>query len=509
MPAKRAVAKTTSLPAPVGGWNARDSLGEMAPTDAVYMTNVYPNTTDVMVRKGYTNYSTGLPSQVETLMVYSSGTATKLFAASGTAIYDATAGGAIGAAVVTSTINARFQYTNITTSGGSFLMAVNGAIKLRGYNGSTWWLDGDGAHDITGVDTSTCVNINLFKHRIWLIQKDTLKVWYLPTDSIAGAANALDFSSVARNGGYLVAMENWTIDAGSGVDDHAVFITSNGEVIVYKGTDPSDATKWALVGVWKIGSPIGRRCTMKWAGDCLMLTQDGLMPLASALQSSRLDPRVAITDKIYSAISGAASNYGTTFGWQMEYFAKQNMLLLNIPVAIGQQQQFVMNTISKAWSSWTGLAANCWCVMNNELYFGGNTVIGHAWNGDSDNDSNINADVKQAFNYFGNRGLLKRWTMVRPILLSSGSPSTTSGMNVDFDDTDPIGALTYTSVPSATWDTSLWDVGLWGGGLSVTKFWQGVNGVGFCGALRMKFSSKDIETRWTSTDVVMEVGAVI
>ena len=510
MPAKRAVATTTSIPAPVGGWNARDAISEMKPTDAVYLQNFYPTPSDVMLRKGYTSFATGFTGQVETLMPYSSGTADKLFAANGTSIYNITAGGAIGAAVVSTLSNARHQYANITTAGGSFMMSVNGADKLNGYNGTTWWKDGDGTHDITGVDTATCIHINLFKHRIWLTQKDTLKVWYLPTDSIAGAANALDFSSVARKGGYLMAMENWTLDAGAGVDDHAVFVTSKGEVIVYKGSDPSNAATWALVGIWDIGAPIGRRCMFKWAGDCLMLTQDGLFPLAGALQSSRLDPRIALTDKIYSAISNAATNYGSTFGWQILYYAKANMLILNIPVAIGSQEQYVMNTITKSWANWTNINANCWCIFNDEPYFGGNAMVGRAWNGFSDNKTNINGDAKQAFNYFGARGQLKRWTMVRPILNTDGNPATVAGLNIDFNDDDVTGTITYAPTVSSLWDTTfVWDVSSWGGGLGITKFWQGVNGVGFAAALRLKIASQNIETHWMSSDYVFEKGGVL
>ena len=86
-------------------------------------------------------------------------------------------------------------------------------------------------------------------------------------------------SSVAQLGGYLVAAGTWTIDAGYGVDDNLVFITSNGEVIVYSGTDPSDITKFALVGVWRIGKPVGKRCLMKYGGDMIILTYNGLYPL--------------------------------------------------------------------------------------------------------------------------------------------------------------------------------------------------------------------------------------
>ena len=52
--AKQNTAFTTSVPAPIGGWNARDSLANMSPTDAVQLVNWFPTPTDVTMRKGYT-----------------------------------------------------------------------------------------------------------------------------------------------------------------------------------------------------------------------------------------------------------------------------------------------------------------------------------------------------------------------------------------------------------------------------------------------------------------------
>lgn len=172
----------------------------MPPQDAVVLDNMFPTPTSVDLRNGYGSLRTGFPGQVESLMPYTSGSAAKLFAASGTAFYDATAAGAIGAAVVTALTNARWQSVNMGTPGGQFLLAVNGADKLRGYDGAAWWRDGDGTHDITGVDTATCIHINLYKNRVYLVQSATMKAWYLPTNSIAGAAVALDLSPIFKMG---------------------------------------------------------------------------------------------------------------------------------------------------------------------------------------------------------------------------------------------------------------------------------------------------------------------
>jgi len=148
-------ANTITVPAPIGGWNARDSLGSMALEDAVTLTNWWPGTNSVVLRYGYTKHATGMTGQVETVMTYSSGTTDKLFAAVGTSVYNITSSGAVGAADLTSLTNAKRQSVTFTTTGGSYLMMVNGADKLRSYDGSAWRKDGDGAgYDITGVNTA-------------------------------------------------------------------------------------------------------------------------------------------------------------------------------------------------------------------------------------------------------------------------------------------------------------------------------------------------------------------
>lgn len=488
----------------------------MNPSDAVILENYWPNTTDVQFRLGYTRFAYGFASQVETLIWYSGGTTNKLLMVEGTRAWNISAGGDFSAGTpdLTSLTNARWQHINITTAGGSFMQMVNGADKLRGYAGSAWYADGDGSHDITGFDTATATNINLHKNRVWFTELGTLKAWYLGINSISGVATAFDLSSIARSGGYLLAMATWTIDAGYGVDDLAAFITSNGEIIIYRGTDPSSASTWALVGVFAMGSPIGRRCYMKFGGDLLIMTQDGLVPMAQSLQSSRLDPRVNLTDKIQQAMGNAATSYSSHFGWELTYYAKANMLIMNIPVAEGSmQQQYCMNTISKAWCNFTGVAANCWEIYNDEPYFGGDGFVGQFWNGNSDYPTataiSINTRALQAFNYCGAPGQQKLFSMIRPILNTNGTPATYANVNVDYDLSDTTAPLSYVASSYALWDSAVWDTSLWAGGLNIQKAWQGANGLGFCMAPQLKGASQGIETHWMASDVVFRKGGTL
>lgn len=496
---------SASLSAPVGGWNARDALGEMPPEDAVSLDNWFPSTTSVNLRNGYSQWATGLGGLVETILSYSGGATNKLFGiTAGGNVYDATAGGAVGAASLSGLSNGRWQYVNIATPAGNYIWMCNGLDSPYTFDGTTW-----ANPAITGVTAANLIHVNLHKNRLWAIQKDTLKAWYLPVQSIAGAMNALDLSSFCVHGGYLMAMATWTVDAGYGVDDLAVFITSNGEILVYRGTDPSSASTWALVGVWWIGSPIGRRCFTKYSGDLLLICNDGVLPLSGALQSSRVQPQVALSYKIQYATSQAVSLYGTSFGWQLLPFPGQNMLFLNVPIQAGANQvQYVMNTITKNWCSFSGWQANCWELYEDEPYFGGNGYIGKAWNGQTDAGSAINGNALQAFNYFGNKAQLKRWTMMRPVFAVTGTPSLYANVNVDFDTSDTTSTLNFSSVTQALWDSATWDSSTWEG-TTILKNWQGVYGIGYCAGPRVKVAASNISIQWMSTDLVMETGAIL
>lgn len=504
-------ATTVNLPSPIGGWNARDSLAEMPPEDAVSLTNWFPTTSDVMVRFGYTKWSTGYAGQVNTLMTYnpSSGTP-KLFAASGTGIYDATGGGAVGAPVVTGLTNDKWAYTNFSTSAGPFLGIVNGADGYRIYNGTTWQnvTAVSTPIAITGVDPTTLTFIISFANRVWFIQKNSLSAYYLPVSSVGGAANQFPLQAIFRRGGSLVSMGVWTVDGGYGMQDYLCFVTSEGEIAVYGGTDPSQSTTFSLVGVYQLGSPMGFRSFMKYGGDLLYIGKDGLGPISQLLASSRVNTQVNLTAKIQGAISQATSLYPNAYGWCLVLFPLENMIILNIPAGLGQQQQYVMNTITGAWCNFTGWNANHWERFQDQIYFASNGYVGLAWNGLNDSNTNINAVAQQAFNEFGTP-LQKRFTMMRPILWTNGAPALAAGINTDYDQNIPQSTLSFLPINFGVWDSAIWDTSLWGGNLQIAKAWQGVTGVGMTGSPTLKAATDGNETHWAATDIVFETGWTI
>src|ERR1700744_5335382 len=83
-PRRQQIGRTAIVPAPIGGWNARDALAAMDATDAAILTNWWPSTSGVELRQGSTTWATGLGNQVNSLMQYNPASGTsKLFGGAG------------------------------------------------------------------------------------------------------------------------------------------------------------------------------------------------------------------------------------------------------------------------------------------------------------------------------------------------------------------------------------------------------------------------------------------
>ena len=186
---RRAVSSPSSVPAPVGGLNALDSIADMGAEFAVIMKNWWPTTSDIMVRKGQTAHVTGFSGQVESFMPYVKPDGTEaLFCAEGTDFFDITTAGSVGAAVQSSLTNARWTSINFAnTSGTSFLCCFNGVDSPRYWDNSNWvTINASSTPAITGVTTSDLRSPWVHQRRMWMIQKDSLTAWYLPVDAVGG-----------------------------------------------------------------------------------------------------------------------------------------------------------------------------------------------------------------------------------------------------------------------------------------------------------------------------------
>lgn len=497
--------QTLSAPAPVGGVNARDSLAQMPLTDCISGLNCFGTPSYVQIpRNGTVLWASGLPGPVETIMAYNGLTSRKLFAASGTAIYDITAQGAVGAALVTGTGTDRLQHAMFNAGGGNVLIWCNGSVQPQFYDGSTW---ANTTISGSGLTPANLITVTVFKQRTWYIEQNSMNCWYSDISAFEGVLTKLPLGQLFKKGGTLVQMATWTIDNVSGMDDYAVFITSEGEVAVYQGYDPSQITTWSLVGIFTIGRPIGRRCYTKLAADILVITADGLTPLSKAMLTDRTQEDAQLTYKIINAINQDVQSFKGNFGWQVIDYPLGNKLILNVPDRLGVAHQWVMNSVAKSWWQFQAWNANCWELQQDSLYYGENTRVFLADVGLADNGMAITIDCKQAFSYFNAPGELKNFLRAQPMFQASSMITPQITLNVDFSDLKAPSAP-FSGGATAPWDTSPWDTTPWGD-ITPTipiRVWQGVKGFGYAASGRLSMQLKGIASQWFATNYLYEPG---
>ena len=506
---------STSLAAPIGGLNARDSVANMAPTDAVVLENWFPKTTSVDIRAGYTAWNT-FTGICQTVMVYSGVSATKVFSCvkngSTYSIYDSTSSGALssavvggGGATVEALTSARFDYQSFGTTGGNYFVAVNGTDTPLQYDGTNWI-----ASAMTGLTTANLVSVGVFKRRLFFIQKNTLDMWYLPVDSITGALARFNLGPLFKLGGTINSIVTVTDATEGNMEDYIGFLSSEGEILAYRGTDPSVAASWILAAHFRIGRPVctGNRTWCKVGTDAFVLCADGVYPLRKAIQADNRSGGLAVSDKIRNLINSDVQSYGTLKGWQVLFHPTGAKLIVNVPTTEDLvSYQYVMNTQTGAWAKYTAWNAFNFEVAKDTLYMGGNGVTVKADSGSTDGIDPIAFDARQAYNYLGSRGRLKHVKMMRPILGLDQSINLAIGVDTDYAANFNSTSRTVTGGGTDVWG-GIWDT-TWSGSVEVSSKWYGIIGDGHAIAPHIKGSTSGTVLSWSATDLIYESGGVL
>lgn len=481
-------ANSKAVPAPVGGWDTESPLANMPRQNAIILDNWIPRAGYVELRRGFRQQVTGTGA-VESLFAWrGDASGDKLFACSGSDIYDVTTDDPLGSALFSSAVSARWKSTNFSNDAGAWAIVCNGANAPLKYDGTSFT-----EATITGtagpitLDSATLGAVMAHKRRLFFIETETLRVWFLDVLAVQGAAQLLDLGPIFDQGGYLIAEGTWSLDGGQGMDDMAVFVTSEGQIAVYQGLDPADADNWSLVGVYNIGKPIGENCLIKWGSDLAVMTQDGVIPLSQALNTDRTSAnKIALTAKIATAFSTAWNSYGDFFGWSGTlYSGRGSLAIFNIPtVELEESVQFVQSIQSGAWCRFVGINAICWETANDAIYFGSVDGV-YQWDVTaSDDGETIVADVKPAFSNFGSNAE-KQFTMIRPLIKAPVIIGPALEILTDYRESIPIDVQV-----TALSATDITDSG------GIRYDWTSARAVGYVGTPRMRVSvlgSQDVD----------------
>lgn len=472
-----------TIPAPVKGWFTAASLSQIDPKFATVLDNIICEPAAPISRKGYATHMTGFPATVRSLMSYYGVTpaANKIYGVTNAGIYDASTAGAAGSIQIAVT-NGYGRSLLFSSSGGRFLFYMNGTDTMKRYDGATWIsITGVGTGAITGLVTSTIINAAVYRRRIFFLQANDLGIWYLPVDSVAGAAVQFNLGSIFALGGSVVAIATWSIDGGAGQDDLLAIATSNGEIAIYSGEDPSVLASWALQGVFNVGKPVGQNCFAKLGGDLLYLCESGLYPLSKVLVSASIDRSKAASRNIEPTITAAVTTYKANQGWGVHVFPSKSIVLIN--AVLDQSEQYVMHTQTLGWSRFTGLLATCWQEFDGVIYAGIGTTVCKMFNVLLDNGAGIPVILRTAYTRY-NSLLPLHPLQIRPVVVSASPPNYVIGMAINYTNSYLRQSITAALPVYAIAGTAVWGVSLWNVHNVLQNQWQTVaTQAGFTGSL--------------------------
>lgn len=482
-PPQPAPSQSFTFPAPVRGWILNENLATVQPAGARILDNWLCTPTGVRPRGGSVKHAT-LTGPVTALFAYNS-TTDAFFGATADAIFTITSPAdpeVALTATITGQTSGDYSTAQFGTAGGDFLYAVNGTDDPQLFNGTTWTaIDGASTPAITGVTTSGLSQVWSFANRLFFVQGGTMVAWYLPVDSIGGAANSFSLAGVFRKGGALLFGTAWSQDSGAGLDDKCIFVSTEGEVAVYAGTNPGSAADWALQGIYAMPKPLGKNAYTQAGGDVLIATEVGLIPVSAAIQNDL----AALESK---AVSRPITPYWQfqartiASGWQLVKAQRRGIMYISQPDTSGvSSTALAVNLLTGAWSRCTGWDTRCMGYYADNAYFGaGDDCVYLMDTSGSDAGAIYTALFLGQHEHLGVYGLQKTVLQMRAMFQvgSPINPQLSALPNFsEATSSPPSSAAEYTT---DEWDSGLWDSATWDADavLESSANWVGVGVTG-------------------------------
>jgi hypothetical protein len=520
---RRAAASQTAqiavLPAPTGGLNFRDPIAAMTPQDALVMTNLIPRQQGCELRKGwqvYADAATETGDAVESVFSYKApdNADDKIFVAVDGNIYDVTDGGEpVLVVTATGSTDDSWWVTQFSTAADTFLLAVSPGAGYWTYSATSGWLQ----RTVTGLPMNVRT-VAVWKRRVWFTCLEDSNVYYMgAVDAVTGTATSFPMGSMLRNGGYVSALINWTMDAGFSIDDFLVAVGTEGDVAVWEGTDPTSAATFQIKGVWYVG-PVPRHGVYftPFGGDVMIVSELGLVPMSRLISGQySQDQQIGPASKIQSVFAPLVRRLINAKYFDVFVVPSSEVLVIKLPADGGTYRQFAMNVTTGAWCQFIGIPMRSVAVINGELYFGTEDgVTCRGLFGDRDGVDSVGAggsyiegDMQTSFQNFGTPAQLKKFGMVRPVFIATAAPAVKLQINTQFLLSPVGGSPFFSDSDNGIWDLSNWNAASWVG-QNTYQSWYGTTGLGYYGSLRMKVRGLPA-TVFTSAHMMTEIGGVM
>lgn len=609
--------------APTSGWIANHNLALNSPKSlqgAEVLENFFPTATGIEIRRGSSIYATlGLgDAPVTAIFDYNNGNNKRLFASTATTIYDITTivspinyrlstgtdeivddlgnyigqQSTVGMEVAENQSGGNWVVTQFATTGGVYLVAVNGEDPMQLFDGEQWFAidsgdifmllydaetapfvenetltggtsgatasivhvedsgstgilyitdvvgtfqnneiissaSGSATADgtpqpyyvgISGVDTANLSYVWSYKNRLWFIEKESLNVWYLPVDSIGGAATKFPMGGEFSEGGKLLIGTSWSLDTSGdgGLSEQCVFITDEGQVVTYQGLSPATAATWSRVGGYKIGKPLGQLAWIRAGGDFIVATDIGHVPLSQAVNRdiAALSP-VAVSYPIETSWNQAVDER-RSLPWHCVVWPERQMAIVAPQSTIDASPMcFVANARTGAWSNFTNWNIRCLCVYDGRLFYGSDDgKVIEAYVTGMDDGSPFTATVLPLFNDLGSPASLKSPKIARAVTRGSVDVNAQISIMRDYTVSMPSPPNSAPLPTTSVWGGAIWGTSQWSGAAEkkIQQAFTSVSGLGYSLSVGLQITSGSIipldtevirlEMTYESTDII-------
>lgn len=457
--------------------------------DAYRLTNFVVDTDGVRLRNGYAQFvSLGVTAPIDFLKKFDTPGGQRLYAAASGKIFDITN----GSANQMSTGGARSDWRSAAMNGR--LGMVNGGDQpiYITHNASMGTTSQINNMEITGPPNPELLKvIHVYKSRSYFATGDQTGFWYSAVGALGGTLTFFPLDRVSRTGGNVVEISSWTVDGGEGTDDFLVIFLGSGEVLVYQGSNPSDATDFSIVGRYSVGRVITAE---QFAGQIHAVTANDYNVLPRDFQTQGIAPQ----SKLSGAAKTAVKDKGGLERWQIVFVPHLGLRIVNVPQSVSQYHQHVVNINNGAPTLWTGLNATRWEVFGTALYFGDTAGKVNVYSGTSDNGTAISWEIATAPHRLGS-DLCKTVHEYRSIISCDGTITETSGLGFDYE--PPTFAQDVTTNALGTpWNTSPWNTSSWSGNQQRRGEWVGGLGSGQAVQFFSRGSVKGFTPIWRGID---------
>jgi len=368
-----------TIPAPTRGLILNENESYMQPGAALIMDNWVPTMKGVKLRGGCTRWSV-LPETTPVISAFrfASGNNQRIYAGNATKLYDVTSTAPV--VIKSGQASGNYVASQMANQGGDHMLVANDAGDyLLHFDGVTWTtFNASQIHtDPALTPPPSCINghnltyVWKYRNRYFFIEGGTMNAWYLPLNAFQGQLSMIPLAGAATKGGKLLFGATWSLDAGDGIDEKCCFVTDLGEILIFTGTNPSDAANWRQEGRYAVGAPMGMNAHLQVGGDLLIATVDGIVPISAAItkDSAQLD-LAAITVTIKPMWRDEV-NAKRAWSWTMEKWDEYGGIFVTWPGGNpGNRYCAAVNAATGAWCRMVGYDATCFVRMRGDMYFG-------------------------------------------------------------------------------------------------------------------------------------------